>query len=356
MTLDDVELWQRIERFAFDERGDSLPFTSRLAREHGWGLRRAHRVLVEYRRFLYLAATSASPVCPSQDVDEAWHLHLAYTRSYWERLCRDTLGRSLHHHPTAGGSEQLAYHRAMYESTLQRYRDAFDADPPRDIWPPVDERFASNQHMRVVNLADHWLVRKPRWKQRRRRVRRTLRRKGLTGASLAIAIGPLIGAGMNPLDLRGPQFLGLYLVTIAASLGIAAILRMALRERPIGGANIELDDVDPYDAALLAGGERHAVQLAVVDLIMAGELALEREPTLALRIAKPLDGDRHPIVRHVYESVAARGALTLVDAYAAAASAVIVWSMGITQHRSSVDGVRALVNLALARGNVGRDG
>jgi molybdopterin-dependent oxidoreductase alpha subunit len=44
------------------------------------------------------------------------------------------------------------------------------------------------------------------------------------------------------------------------------------------------------------------------------------------------------------------------DEYAGASSAVIIWSMGITQHRDSVDGVRALVNVALARGNVGRDG
>ena len=33
-----------------------------------------------------------------------------------------------------------------------------------------------------------------------------------------------------------------------------------------------------------------------------------------------------------------------------------MWSMGITQHRDAVDGVRAIVNLGLARGNVGRDG
>ncbi|MGE3619002.1 MAG: molybdopterin-dependent oxidoreductase [Acidimicrobiia bacterium] len=45
-----------------------------------------------------------------------------------------------------------------------------------------------------------------------------------------------------------------------------------------------------------------------------------------------------------------------VDEYARAGAAVLVWSMGITQHRDSVDGVRAIVNLALARGNVGRDG
>jgi molybdopterin-dependent oxidoreductase alpha subunit len=45
-----------------------------------------------------------------------------------------------------------------------------------------------------------------------------------------------------------------------------------------------------------------------------------------------------------------------VDLYAGARGAVQVWSMGITQHRDSVDGVRAIVNLGLARGNVGRDG
>jgi molybdopterin-dependent oxidoreductase alpha subunit len=45
-----------------------------------------------------------------------------------------------------------------------------------------------------------------------------------------------------------------------------------------------------------------------------------------------------------------------VDLYGNAASALLVWSMGITQRRESTDGVRAIVNLGLARGNVGRDG
>jgi molybdopterin-dependent oxidoreductase alpha subunit len=45
-----------------------------------------------------------------------------------------------------------------------------------------------------------------------------------------------------------------------------------------------------------------------------------------------------------------------VDLYAGARSAILVWSMGITQHRDAVDGVQAIVNLGLARGNVGRDG
>ncbi len=42
--------------------------------------------------------------------------------------------------------------------------------------------------------------------------------------------------------------------------------------------------------------------------------------------------------------------------YASAGSAVIVWSMGVTQHEHGIDNVEAIINLALARGNVGRTG
>ncbi len=42
--------------------------------------------------------------------------------------------------------------------------------------------------------------------------------------------------------------------------------------------------------------------------------------------------------------------------YADASSAILTWSMGITQHADAVSGVQAIVNLALSRGNVGRDG
>ena len=45
-----------------------------------------------------------------------------------------------------------------------------------------------------------------------------------------------------------------------------------------------------------------------------------------------------------------------VELYASARTSILIWSMGITQHRESVSGVQAIVNVALARGNVGRDG
>ena len=42
------------------------------------------------------------------------------------------------------------------------------------------------------------------------------------------------------------------------------------------------------------------------------------------------------------------------EAFGKARSAIAVWSMGITQHRYGSDNVRAIVNLQLAKGNVGR--
>jgi len=44
------------------------------------------------------------------------------------------------------------------------------------------------------------------------------------------------------------------------------------------------------------------------------------------------------------------------EMYAAARSTVLVWSMGMTQHVCGTDNVRSIINLALARGNVGRPG
>jgi molybdopterin-dependent oxidoreductase alpha subunit len=46
--------------------------------------------------------------------------------------------------------------------------------------------------------------------------------------------------------------------------------------------------------------------------------------------------------------------LRFASEFGQARSAIIVWSMGITQHRNGSDNVRAIVNLQLARGNVGR--
>jgi hypothetical protein len=157
------ELISRVERFEMDESGVPLPFTSRLARENGWSHAEAARVVREYKRFVVLAMVAGHPVTPSEAVDQAWHLHLVYTRSYWHGLCRDTLGRELHHGPNAGGQCESEKFVDWYTRTLESYRLIFNEKPPAAIWPDPARRFEDAGMGRWVNTREYWLIPKPRW-------------------------------------------------------------------------------------------------------------------------------------------------------------------------------------------------
>ena len=68
----DSPLWERIRAFSFDEPGTQFTFAARLARENGWDHGYAWRVLDEYRKFMFLAATGDHVMTPSEDVDHAF--------------------------------------------------------------------------------------------------------------------------------------------------------------------------------------------------------------------------------------------------------------------------------------------
>ena len=60
---------------------------------------------------------------------------------------------------------------------------------------------------------------------------------------------------------------------------------------------------------------------------------------------------------HAPEEWADREAIaTLGDLYCHSKSVIACWAMGITQHKNGVDNVRAIVDLLLLRGNIGRPG
>lgn len=161
-------LWTRITRFALDDPRSRLPFSLRLARENGWSRHFAIGVIGEYKRFCYLAIRAGHGVTPSDQVDQAWHLHLLYTKSYWDDFCGGVLGRPLHHNPTRGGPHESAKFHDAYEKTLASYRRVFGREPPPDIWPAVDARFANARAFRRVDTASWWLVPRPRWRLPRR--------------------------------------------------------------------------------------------------------------------------------------------------------------------------------------------
>ncbi|MDX2201086.1 MAG: hypothetical protein SF069_19195 [Phycisphaerae bacterium] len=154
-------LYAAIRRYEFDEPGTSFTFEARLARENGWTRGYARRVIEEYRRFVFLAMVSKHPVTPSEQVDQAWHLHLTFTRKYWEELCGRVLPRPLHHNPTRGGAAEGAKFVDWYERTRGLYRAWFGAEPPADIWPASATRFGHDLRWSRVNTQDHWIIRKP---------------------------------------------------------------------------------------------------------------------------------------------------------------------------------------------------
>ena len=85
MTETEQALWKRIASFSVDEGDEALTFASRLARENRWTDAYAVRAIEEYKRLIFLAVVAGHPVTPSDQVDQVWHLHLTYTRSYWDR-------------------------------------------------------------------------------------------------------------------------------------------------------------------------------------------------------------------------------------------------------------------------------
>ncbi len=99
-------VWQRLSCYSIGPNDAALSFADRLARENGWSTSHAGRVIEEYKRFAFLVVTGEREVTPSDAVNQAWHLHLTYTRDYWERFCPDVLGKALHHGPTAGGDTE----------------------------------------------------------------------------------------------------------------------------------------------------------------------------------------------------------------------------------------------------------
>ncbi|WP_294017673.1 hypothetical protein [Sphingomonas sp.] len=132
-----------------------------MARENGWSAATAEQVIEEYRRFAFLAVTGDAPATPSDAVDQAWHLHLTYTRDYWERFCPDVLGRALHHGPTAGGADEHRRYYRQYADTLARYEAVFGEAPPSDIWPSAARRLNDDPRARRVHPREAVIV--PRW-------------------------------------------------------------------------------------------------------------------------------------------------------------------------------------------------
>ena len=160
MGKTNLKLWEKISNFSLDNPEASFSFTDRLARENGWSIEFSKRVVDEYKKFIYMSVVSGKSLTPSDEVDQAWHLHLVYSYSYWVEMCENTLGGfRLHHGPTKGGMTEKKRYDDQYSQTLEFYRDEFGCDAPRDIWPSHDVRFGK-VNFRRVSMHDNYVLSK----------------------------------------------------------------------------------------------------------------------------------------------------------------------------------------------------
>lgn len=278
MSPEHASLWQRIEAFAFDEPGAEAPFSARLAREQGWNEAYTRRVMLEYKRFAFLAVAAGHLVTPSKAVDEAWHLHLIYTRNYWEKFCGQALGRPLHHEPSRGGTEDEAKFAGCYARTRESYARFFGTEPPADIWPAPGGG--------VAPAREKW-----NW------------RKWLPFAVVSVGVAGCSGAAMGPLgpfDLRGPDFLVFYFWFATGTFAVAFALRWGLRGPGTSLMRREsLTEASPYAVAAL-GGMKHVLGAALTSLSARYLLRPERRNQV-IRAVGTLPEDAPEIEQRIHE-------------------------------------------------------
>lgn len=167
MTENQKQLWDRISQFEFDNAQIQFNFTDRLARENNWTRSYSNEVIEEYKKFIFLCCTLPNGATPSDQVDQVWHLHLTYTKSYWIDFCKNTLHQEVHHNPTEGGSSEKNKFNTIYSLTKVEYQKVFHQIPPIEIWPDNQERF-NEIHFERVNKHRNWVIPKPyfNWKKK----------------------------------------------------------------------------------------------------------------------------------------------------------------------------------------------
>jgi uncharacterized protein (TIGR04222 family) len=263
------ELLQRIESFVLDEELATLPFSLRLATHQGWSSEFTHRAIREYKRFAFLAMVAGHPVSPSDPVDQVWHEHLTYTRSYWDEFCGKVLRQPLHHEPTRGGAAEARKFAGWYEQTLGSYVRFFGEEPPVDLWP-------RRPMLRTVPKCSDWF--QAAWRSVASKLWLTFRAaRVLMFATMVIGLAGCASAlvsGDSVLDYPGSDFLQFFWLLAVAVFAGGAYLRWHFR-RPGEPLTDEAPPLDPYAIALLAEGRERAVQAAVSRLVHTGTLRIE---------------------------------------------------------------------------------
>ncbi|MFL5743293.1 MAG: glycine-rich domain-containing protein [Niastella sp.] len=256
-------IWSKIQQFPLDDPNAAITFSHKLAATQNWSPDFTARVVEEYRKFLFLCCISPNGASPSQTVDEVWHLHLTYTKSYWTDLCKNTLNINIHHNPSQGGDEEDHKHREWYAETLLLYESVFGTPPPDDIWPPPKMELP---------------IPEPAW-----HLRNEMIVLFVILLSLPLIISAIRHDVLFPFALPGPQFL-VFFPLLALSCIICHIILQYDRNRPLQQLVVEHFPTDAtiFQTALLYYGKHRSVQTGIVDLIRRNLLSVSSDEVFTL--------------------------------------------------------------------------
>lgn len=124
-------IWEKILSFDFDFPISEYGFSTRLSHENNWSINFTAEAIHEYRKFMYLAATEAGMISPSEIVDIVWHQHLIFTQSYSD-FC-GLLGKRIEHIPSTHNRDEEEKFRQAKENTFSAYNNIFGIQPEH-IW------------------------------------------------------------------------------------------------------------------------------------------------------------------------------------------------------------------------------
>jgi uncharacterized protein (TIGR04222 family) len=260
------KLYQQIQDYSLDQPEDPFPFTKRLARENKWSLDYAQQVIAEYKKFVFLAIVADHVVTPSDQVDQVWHLHLTYTRSYWQEFCSQILQMPLHHEPSRGGHQEQTKYRQYYQQTLDSYEFFLGQKPPTSIWPDIQTRFGDDLNFTRINTLNYWLIPKFNWQ-----FSPLIKPRSLSFLTILFVLSMLITGCQsltrfsNPLNMAGPEFLDFYFQLSWITFVIAHGLRWLLR-LPTSQGKPQSVLLTPYETAYLANGQTRLIQTVISKL------------------------------------------------------------------------------------------
>lgn len=125
------KLWSKVSAFDLDNPPSEYGFSTRLSDENYWTNQFTEDAILEYKKFMYLAATSEFMVSPSEIIDTVWHQHLIFTQSYQD-FC-DILGKQVQHVPSTHNKADYIKFKQAKERTVKLYAEAF-GEQPEHIW------------------------------------------------------------------------------------------------------------------------------------------------------------------------------------------------------------------------------